>query len=433
MADRTAEIKFTFEGAAGQAMGKVGSAGDSPLAGIEKSTKGLFDKLKDFPKEIHNFSKTFLGIQLSLSAILRQSQIVTGFLGSLFQILGALLDAFLVAFAPTAFRAITDLAKLIPAFREYGERIVERVGGVGEILRIAWGAIEPAVRGIWNFLSAAWDIWNSLPDFFKQGLVALFAINQVLNLFVGTFFTKMLSVLVQAGITVAAKTKFMERGSAAVGLAGGLGLGALGLAGGIVLPAIVAAVFGIVASRSGGGGSGRDVTGQLGKDYLPPTSSQIGSAANEYFTQWTQPFTDNVIPVFNDTARIVGNANDGMGGLSDSAKGAANNIAGMAQDIIDIAEAHRRAMEKFWSEKNRSNGLNEGIEPGTGNRAQTNYETELQKAIRDDNREIREIEKQVLATLREQARLQREAIAQRNQQGRAGNIGFRISDEEEYY
>ena len=41
-----------------------------------------------------------LGIQLTLAGILKQSSIFTGVLGSLFQILGAFADTFLMAFFP---------------------------------------------------------------------------------------------------------------------------------------------------------------------------------------------------------------------------------------------------------------------------------------------------------------------------------------------
>jgi len=55
-----------------------------------------------------------LGIQVGLSSILKQSQIFTGTIGSIFQIFGALVDVILAPFLPIIVPAIRMLASFIP-------------------------------------------------------------------------------------------------------------------------------------------------------------------------------------------------------------------------------------------------------------------------------------------------------------------------------
>ena len=65
-----------------------------------------------------------LGIQVGLSSILKQSQIFTGTIGSIFQIFGALIDVILAPFLPIIVPAIRMLASFIPMI--YG--ITSKVG-----------------------------------------------------------------------------------------------------------------------------------------------------------------------------------------------------------------------------------------------------------------------------------------------------------------
>ena len=55
--------------------------------------------------------QTNLGIQLSVAAVLKQSQIFTGFIGSLFQILGAFVDVALMSVFPILKSSLKFLMK----------------------------------------------------------------------------------------------------------------------------------------------------------------------------------------------------------------------------------------------------------------------------------------------------------------------------------
>ena len=54
------------------------------------------------------------GINFGLAALLKQSQLFTGFVGSLFQIVGGFIDVILAPFMPYAFKVLGFIAKIIP-------------------------------------------------------------------------------------------------------------------------------------------------------------------------------------------------------------------------------------------------------------------------------------------------------------------------------
>ena len=59
-----------------------------------------------------------MGVKFGMSAILKQSQVFTGYLGSVFQLMGALVDVILAPFLPIFIPAIQGIAKLIPDVAE---------------------------------------------------------------------------------------------------------------------------------------------------------------------------------------------------------------------------------------------------------------------------------------------------------------------------
>ena len=100
---------------AGGAGGKVEAAGPTEKTqgemalAAEKQVKAT-EGMKGF---MGRLGKT-LGIQVGLSSILKQSQIFTGTIGSIFQIFGALVDVILAPFLPIIVPAIRMLASFIP-------------------------------------------------------------------------------------------------------------------------------------------------------------------------------------------------------------------------------------------------------------------------------------------------------------------------------
>ena len=105
--------------AAGASMGSGGSSESPPdqSRGFIKSSLDAGKKIKDmagYGKQLVNKRLGVLGINLSLGAILKQSQIFTGVLGSLFQILGAFVDIALAPLMPLFARGLQALAGKLP-------------------------------------------------------------------------------------------------------------------------------------------------------------------------------------------------------------------------------------------------------------------------------------------------------------------------------
>ena len=65
------------------------------------------------------------GIQFSIASILKQSQIFTGVLGTIFQILGAFIDVMLAPFMPIFVRIIRRMVSWIPTIQEKAEQAAE--------------------------------------------------------------------------------------------------------------------------------------------------------------------------------------------------------------------------------------------------------------------------------------------------------------------
>ena len=59
------------------------------------------------------------GISLSMSAMLKQSQLFTGAAGAFFQIIGAFFDAILAPFMPFLFNVMVFLARAFPYFKKH--------------------------------------------------------------------------------------------------------------------------------------------------------------------------------------------------------------------------------------------------------------------------------------------------------------------------
>lgn len=123
----------------------------SALEGIEKKTGG--------------YVRNTLGINIGVAAILKQSQIFTGTLGTIFQILGALVDVILAPFMPLIVKGIQMIADNIPGIQAKAQQIV---GGIVKL--IEWiGRVVSTVR---NWLPEA--VGNKIKAAFQYVIIGLF-------------------------------------------------------------------------------------------------------------------------------------------------------------------------------------------------------------------------------------------------------------------
>jgi len=91
------------------------ASGGGPKGGTSSPSgdKSSDDKKKD-EKQKDTSLKKLIGIDVSIAAMLKQSQIFTGFLGSVFQLIGMLVDVILAPLAPYLFKLVEVVASWIP-------------------------------------------------------------------------------------------------------------------------------------------------------------------------------------------------------------------------------------------------------------------------------------------------------------------------------
>ena len=94
-----------------------------------------------------------MGIQMGLSGILKQSQIFTSTIGSIFQIFGAFVDVILAPFVPIMIPAMRWLARQLPTVAKGAQWVADK--------------LYKGVSAVWNFLSNG-KIWSNIGNFFKD-------------------------------------------------------------------------------------------------------------------------------------------------------------------------------------------------------------------------------------------------------------------------
>ena len=150
----------------------------------------VLKNLVQLPKKLFSKTMGLMGLNLSISAMLRQSQIFTGFMGALFQIIGGFVDVILAPFMPFFVGLMRKLAAWIPVVREYaqkvydwlaqnifpklrewgnwfGEKVRELFGGALDALpaiqavgEAAWNEFKPVLDGYWELVKSvgAWAL-----------------------------------------------------------------------------------------------------------------------------------------------------------------------------------------------------------------------------------------------------------------------------------
>lgn len=97
--------------------------------------------------------QTNLGIQLSVAAVLKQSQIFTGFIGSLFQILGAFVDVALMSVFPI----LKSSLKFLMKFFDPIQTVAKGVGSIVDAVMMVFGEIGKGYNKIRDVISTIID------------------------------------------------------------------------------------------------------------------------------------------------------------------------------------------------------------------------------------------------------------------------------------
>lgn len=224
--------------------------------------------------------KKLVGIDLGLGALLKQSQIFTGYLGNIFAIVGALIDTILAPLAPIAFKALADLGKKIPKIAEMAEKWVPKIAaGIGSIFK--------GIDKLGKFFSRDWAKYAGL------FLAALVAINltlkmgrlggSVLGLRSGGAARGVISTITGRGATSAATTAATSGAAGAGGvsrfaLSRGNALGGLGKLAGGVGGGAIAGITGYAGGRNQGMSKGMSIGRGATAGLLGAGGAVLGSA-----------------------------------------------------------------------------------------------------------------------------------------------------------
>ena len=183
--------------------------------------------------------KKMAGIDIGIGALLKQSQIFTGFLGNLFAIVGALIDTVLAPLAPMAFKALGHLGKIIPKIAAMAAVWIPKIALF----------IEDVVTKIDQFFKKWWD--KDYAGKILKGLLILIGINLAMKTIMMT--GRMAGSVM--GLRSGGALNMAGRGIGGVGRIGG-SLATRGIGGSIA--AAGTALMGTRALRGfrGGGGGG---------------------------------------------------------------------------------------------------------------------------------------------------------------------------------
>ena len=151
-AGRVGKVGGVVAGAVGSAASKVG---DSKMGQMMKSSAAMGK----------NISK-MAGVNLGIASLLRQSQLFTGVVGMIFQIIGAFIDILLIPFMPLITMSMKLVAKLLPPMMKVAMWLNKQVEK----------GLEKLVEGVeWLLgwankpLSEFWKGLNELGGYFESG------------------------------------------------------------------------------------------------------------------------------------------------------------------------------------------------------------------------------------------------------------------------
>jgi hypothetical protein len=178
-------------GGSGSGGGSSGG-GDGLLKVVGKGNQDVKNELAKGNKGAKKGLGATLGIKFGIASLLKQSQVFTGFIGTIFQLMGALVDVILAPFLPILIPGIRLIASLIPYVSKYAQAIYDYLDrtifawfeglgwseGVGTAVKKALSAILVGVvllkvTGLWNVFKSlvsnfiAKPLWGIAKGFFK--------------------------------------------------------------------------------------------------------------------------------------------------------------------------------------------------------------------------------------------------------------------------
>mgnify|MGYP003649644286 CR=1 FL=1 len=126
----------------------ISGGGEAPAGPGGGSSKKMADYLKGINNTTRKSLGATLGIKLGTASILKQSQVFTGFMGTIFQLMGALVDVILAPFLPILIPGIKLMAQMIPYVAKYSQAVFDFLNAtLFEWLRNAMGKFPGNLTG----------------------------------------------------------------------------------------------------------------------------------------------------------------------------------------------------------------------------------------------------------------------------------------------
>jgi len=142
---------------------KIQKTGDAMGVGDDSTASGT--KERSFWKKMTgSFNKGLrtAGVSLSLASMLKQSQVFTSVMGSIFQILGAMIDVFLAPLiVPLFIPLIRWLARRLPDARALGLKFADWVLEMKDKLDAPLSQLIETISSTWGVLSTTWSFLNT--------------------------------------------------------------------------------------------------------------------------------------------------------------------------------------------------------------------------------------------------------------------------------
>ena len=107
----------------GAPTGNGGGGNGGGGGGDNKGTNKIANELQKGNKGQKKGLGATLGIKFGIASLLKQSQVLTGFIGTIFQLMGALVDVILAPFLPILIPGIRLIASMIPHVSKYAQAI----------------------------------------------------------------------------------------------------------------------------------------------------------------------------------------------------------------------------------------------------------------------------------------------------------------------
>tara|TARA_R110000824_G_scaffold276816_1_gene465221 strand:+ start:2540 stop:3967 length:1428 start_codon:yes stop_codon:yes gene_type:complete len=187
----TIQLAWSGGKAPGSPSGTGGGQRDAGGGGKDKEQEGQYRKVN---KSNKSFLKSSLGINFGVAAMLKQSQIFTGVIGTIFQLIGALVDVILAPFLPVLIPAIKEIASWIPKVAGWARKTYEFLAPIFAFFNGLFDKLPGMITGpieamftaviLTGLVARLFGFWGAWKGTMKLALKGAWAVLKLVNVVV---------------------------------------------------------------------------------------------------------------------------------------------------------------------------------------------------------------------------------------------------------